>query len=243
METMFDPLLDRMYTAHRALLEAVEKADDPARLVERVQEMIEEARRAGANVATPQERDYLQSLLNFWGNWVFNHTRLFPNVDLYPAAPNAPRLPSPALQPAPYQSLVGEAPVNARGTGQPFIMASVVSPADGAEATVNESLSLTGMYANLRPGWRVFFMAQDSAGRMVLLDDGYNPDTRPEGGTWQADMPFIPPAPGVYRLGLLIAITAASASALLAARRGGTPLDATPEGVIPLFDLTVIVVR
>jgi hypothetical protein len=239
--------IDMIYAAHRALLSRVEKAASPPELVGDTEILIEQVRRAGASISASAERDYLQSLLTFWGNWIYKQIRIYPNTDLYPAAPGAwsSRMSgADALLARPFQTFAaGEAPPGAArllGTGQPFIMATLVTPADGASVRVSEAVSLMGLYANLRPSYALFIVTQDAIGRLTVLDAGYSPNEHPAGGSWQTAMPFVPGEAGVYRLGIVLAITPDSITALNDAFTAGRVLEGTPTGAIPFLDLVAI---
>lgn len=237
--------IDMIYTAHRALLERVERADNPAELVGDTEVLIDQVRRAGANITAADARDYLQSLLTFWGNWVYKQTRVYPNVDLYPPAPelsaqSAPENKPGVVRPRPYQPFAAESSGTARGSGQPFIMAAISSPPDGTTIRVGGSVPLTGLYANLRPSYLLCFVSLDSVGRLTVLDAGYSPVERPSSGTWQAETPFTPIEPGVYRLGIALAVTPEAGAILREAFAARRLLDSIPSGAIPLLDQIAI---
>jgi hypothetical protein len=241
--------IDMIYAAHRALLTRVEQAATPAELVGDTEILIEQVRRAGSSISAPAERDYLQSLLTFWGNWTYKQTRVYPNTDLYPAAPGAwesrvSGTENDGLLARPFQTFAaGEAPpgaVRALGTGQPFIMATLVSPADGASVRVSEAVSLVGLYANLRPAYTLFIVTQDAIGRLTALDGGFSPVEHPAGGSWQGAQPFVPGEAGVYRLGIVLAITPDATAALSDAFTAGRALESTPIGAVPFLDLVAI---
>jgi hypothetical protein len=58
-------------------------------LVKEVEGFIEEVRLSGREVADEDDREYLRSLLTFWGNWYYNHTRKYPNTNLELVTPEA----------------------------------------------------------------------------------------------------------------------------------------------------------
>lgn len=242
---MTTDFIEQIYRTHTDLLSQIEQSPDPTAHSDAVRLLIEQSRQAGAYVAAPNEREYIQSVLSFWGSWLYRHTRIYPNIDLYPVAPASqrPRPVTPTrVGPQPVQAFAAP-PAAVRATGQPFIMATITSPPDGTTISPSDELTLTGMYANLRPVWRLYFMAQDDIGRMTLLDDGFSPAERPDGGTWQPDTPFTAPQPGVYHLGLLLAITPEAITACRDAHATSQPLDTTPSGAIAFADLVALLVR
>src|SRR5262245_472700 len=126
-------MVDRAYAVHQDLLKQAETSSDPASLVSQVEDLIEQMRQSGAQVAAIEDRYYLQSLLTFWGNWVFKQTRTYPNTDLYPASPQAREAATFPVKPFLSFAAESAAPAPAAASperGQAFIMANVVSPAD-----------------------------------------------------------------------------------------------------------------
>jgi hypothetical protein len=238
-------MVDRAYAVHQDLLKQAETGSDPAGLVSQVEELIEQMRQSGAQVAAIEDRDYLQSLLTFWGNWVFKQTRMYPNTDLYPASPQARE--SAMFPVKPFQSFavptdVGPAPPPspAPARGQSFIMANIVSPNDGARFKVGESVALRGMYANFQPGWRVFFAAILQSNRVMVLDGGFSVDSALPGGMWEATAKMTFAEAGQYRIGLLLAVTPEAAQTLQAAFDRRSPLDSLPAGVVPFMNLCIV---
>jgi len=72
---------------HFDLLNEVDEAkDQPALLIPKIKEQIEEWRQAGEYISEAGERDYLRSILSFWGGFVFEHSepKEYPETDLYP---------------------------------------------------------------------------------------------------------------------------------------------------------------
>jgi hypothetical protein len=235
--------LEQIYQAHGDLLARVEQSSDETTLAANARALIDQARRAGTHIAGAQDREYIQSVLAFWGNWVYRQTKVYPNTELYPPPPvtaTASASSSTAPQSQPMTALPAAVSLPTRATGQPFIMANIVSPTDGATAVVNESLSLTGLYANLRPNWRMYFITQDQIGRITLLDSGYAPSIRPEAGTWQPEQSFTPTTTGIYHLGLLLAITPDAIDACRSAYHESRALDSTPNGAITFADLIAL---
>jgi len=55
-----------------------------------VKDLVESVRMAGREVKDEDDREYLRSLLTFWGNWVYNQTRTYPNINLEVFAGEAP---------------------------------------------------------------------------------------------------------------------------------------------------------
>lgn len=51
-------------------------------LIKEVERFIETVRQAGRDIADEDDREYLRSLLTFWGNWFYNQTRKYPNTNL-----------------------------------------------------------------------------------------------------------------------------------------------------------------
>lgn len=66
---------------HAEMLKATTGAATPERLIS-VKDLIESVRMAGRTVHDEDDREYLRSLLTFWGNWVYNQTRTYPNTNL-----------------------------------------------------------------------------------------------------------------------------------------------------------------
>ena len=58
--------------------------------IDAVKDLIESVRMAGRSVRDEDDREYLRSLLTFWGNWVYNQTRTYPNTNLEVYAGEAP---------------------------------------------------------------------------------------------------------------------------------------------------------
>ena len=50
-----------------------------------IEAFVESIRLAGRGVADEDDREYLRSLLSFWGNWLYGQTRTYPNTNLEPA--------------------------------------------------------------------------------------------------------------------------------------------------------------
>jgi hypothetical protein len=234
--------LDQVYRAHSDLLARVEAGGESSALIDEARALIEQARQAGVYVHSASDRDYMHSLLSFWGGWLFKQTRTYPNTDLYPAAPPAaPAASAPLPLPPNNFALPGSPPARPRASGQPFILASIAAPPDGTTAAIGEQIGLVGIYANLRPLWQLRFVAQDEIGRLILLDAGFSPTERPDAGTWSAS--FTPAAAGAYHLGVLLAITAEAVDVCRAAFEASRPLDATPDGAVTFADLVVLTVR
>jgi hypothetical protein len=301
---------ENAFKSHRELLKKVEESIDPPAMLEQVEQLIEQIRRAGARTADFQERDYMQSLLTFWGNWVYNQTRVYPNTDLYPPAPETPRAPSDVLQPnreqnfnppAPAQTVEssGVSPITiglviiafalililllvlpgrqqevnsfttptpepaattmideagdepsfaALGVAEnaaitePFIMVNVASPAEGQVFEAGEAITLNGVYANLRPNWRVFFVVQREGDdlSLMLVDGGYSAIVDYPTGTWEAPNSFELSGAGNYFVGVLLAITPEAMETLTESYQQQTSLDTLPEGVIPFLRLRSI---
>lgn len=74
---------------HQTLLKRLDSTPDFAALLPEVTRLMEQVRRIGEGTADPEERDYLRTLLAFWGNWVFGQTRVYPDTELYPPTPEA----------------------------------------------------------------------------------------------------------------------------------------------------------
>lgn len=236
--------IEQIYRVHSDLLGRVEQSGASPALVADAQALIAQARQAGRYVSAAQDREYIHTLLNFWGSWVYKQTRVYPNIDLYPAAPPGYTVigGDTPLSPPSAQSILPEAPAaKARATGQPFILASIAAPPDGTSAAAAEKIALVGIYANLRPAWQLHFITQDQIGRLTLLDEGFRPAERPDAGTWSAE--FTPATAGMYHLGVMLAITPAAAAACRAVFAEGRAFDATPEGAITFADLVVLTVR
>jgi hypothetical protein len=50
--------------------------------IKEIRGFVEAVRLAGREVVDEEDRDYLRSLLTFWGNWLYNQTRTYPNTNL-----------------------------------------------------------------------------------------------------------------------------------------------------------------
>ncbi|MBC7812158.1 MAG: hypothetical protein H7175_13470 [Burkholderiales bacterium] len=173
---------------------------------------------------------------------------MYPNTSLYPASPEAlaqaqtssmveiamPRLPA-------EQTFFAVASPAGIGTGQPFILASVMSPANGSAVQRGADIPLSGIYANLQSGWRLFFVAQlGEEAALSVLDEGYAPAAT--SGAWNAAQRWTPSAVplGIYYVGLALAITPEAISVLQAAQRSSTPLAEAPVGCIVFGHLSVV---
>jgi len=242
---MTDQQVQAVYQLHQTLLNRVQSGNVDDDLVAAAQSTMEQMRQMGGRVGGISERDYLQSLLSFWGNWLFNQTGVYPNTSLYPASPEAlaqaqtssmveiamPRLPA-------EQTFFAVASPAGIGTGQPFILASVMSPANGSTVQRGADIPLSGIYANLQTGWRLFFVAQlGEESALSVLDEGYAPTAT--SGAWNAAQRW-KPLVGVYSMGLVLAITPEAISVLQAAQRSSTPLAEAPVGCIVFGRLSVV---
>lgn len=252
---MADQQVQAVYQLHQSLLKRVQAGSADDDIVTAAQSALEQMRQIGERVGSISERDYLQSLLSFWGNWLFNQTGIYPNTSLYPAAPDAlaqaqastmveiamPRLPIAAEQTFFAGSSQGGGG-GMGGTGQPFILASVISPANGSTEQRGADIPLSGMYANLQPSWRLFFVAQSGEeAALSVLDEGYAPAAT--SGAWNAVQRWTPSQVGIVYIGLALAITPEALSMLQAAYRSGTPLAEMPVGAGCILFARLSVVR
>lgn len=238
---MSDMTLDQLYQEHSQLLQEIEKTDDPIELVSDAEELVAAGRRMGERINAQQDRDYLQSILNFWASWLYRQTRRYPNIDLYPPAldainvraESAPAVPTPryaAAMPAKPNDLL--APAN-----EGYLMVQIAYPSHGATLKLNEAVSFMGVYRHLRPIYRLFFTSHDELGRIYVLDEGFSPAELPESGSWHSPQVFTPREAGLFRLGIALAITTEAREKLQNAYQAGRPIDQTPEGAIPFADL------
>lgn len=225
-----------IYAEHHNMLRQVEIRSDDTALVRDVKTWIEQVRRTGETISALDERDYLQSLLTFWGNWVYQQTRVFPNIDLYP--PPAP--PELVLRPPAFQMFA--APQSQEQTqGIPFIMANIVQPTSGTEVKRGETVTLQGTYTNLQPDWRVFFIGQmRGAVEVQVLHSGFTPPAPRISGTWLGTTAL--QEAGVMHLGILIGVTPDAATAIESAYNTRQSLRTVPLGAVALADLCLITI-
>jgi hypothetical protein len=66
---------------HAEMLRATSGPATPESIAS-VKNLVESVRMAGRSVQDEDDREYLRSLLTFWGNWVYNQTRTYPNTNL-----------------------------------------------------------------------------------------------------------------------------------------------------------------
>jgi hypothetical protein len=76
---------EQLQTRHEELLS---QQDSEAEILDQVREYITQARRAGTMIGSPQERDQLRANLRYWSGYVYEHTDVYPNAELAPAARN-----------------------------------------------------------------------------------------------------------------------------------------------------------
>jgi hypothetical protein len=246
---MADQQVEAVYQLHQSLLNRVQAGNVDDDVLSAAQSTLEQMRQTGARVGSISERDYLQSLLSFWGNWLFNQTGVYPNTSLYPASPDALTQAQAATMveiavphlPIAEQTFFAVSSQVASGTGQPFILASVISPANGGTVQRGADMPLSGMYANLQAAWRLFFVMQaGEESAMSVLDEGYAPVA--PSGVWNAVQRWTASASplGIYYVGLALAITPEAISTLQTAYRSGTPLAEAPVGSILFGRLSVV---
>lgn len=77
---------------HNELLRRMSGAATAEQLRE-IEQFIAAVRQAGRTVADPDDREYLRSILTFWGNRVYGETRTYPNTNLEPSEQPAPETP------------------------------------------------------------------------------------------------------------------------------------------------------
>jgi len=53
-------------------------------LIADIRKFVEDVRLAGRDIVDDDDREYLRSLLTFWGNWIYNQTRTYPNTNIEP---------------------------------------------------------------------------------------------------------------------------------------------------------------
>ncbi|MCS7070888.1 MAG: hypothetical protein NZM00_05235, partial [Anaerolinea sp.] len=224
-----------------------------AETIARVRQLILDLRRAGAVLIDRHDRDYVQSLVNFWAHWIAQRTAEQLDTELYPLDPAA-RLSAreagtaPArealLRPVPGQGFPtgSSALVGTGGSGLPFIMVNLIKPAHNARVYLGETLTLTGIYANLQQGWRLYFIGHSQDGAARVLDPGSTVETGLS-GMWEVISrdPF--PEAGTYHLGVLVAITPDAAAMLSRAYNAGTALRTALVGVLPFTLLSTVIVH
>ncbi len=87
---MPDPLtFSQIRAQHTAYLRRSGEGAPSPELVAELQNFVESARLAGQDIVDDDDRDYLRSLLTFWGNWLYNQTRTYPNTNLELFTPEA----------------------------------------------------------------------------------------------------------------------------------------------------------
>jgi hypothetical protein len=118
-----------------------------------------------------------------------------------------------------------------------------VSPANSAQLAVGQPVPLTGMYANVRPPAQLFCFSHDTQGRLHVLDEGYTPQASIDRGIWLANQPFTPPEPGIYRLGVVLAIIPEAVERCQQAFSQAQPLTALPPGALAFDDLVAVIAR
>ncbi len=104
-------IFETLQTEHVNLLDQLDTGTDdvPKPSIDVVRDYIERVRVAAASVAGPRERDQLRANLNFWGAYVYEHTRTYPETALSPARPDLiePRHQKPRWQS--YRELIANA--------------------------------------------------------------------------------------------------------------------------------------
>ncbi len=253
----------QLFTVHRDLLRCVETETTgvhtlhdhtiSAETIARARQLVLELRRAGAVITDRLDRDYVQSLVNFWANWIAQRTAEHLDTELYPVDPAArpsarEGTAAPArealLRPVPGQGFPtgSSALVGTGGSGLPFIMVNVIKPAHNARVYQGEALTLSGIYANLQQGWRLYFIGHSQDGAARVLDPGSTVETGLS-GIWEVISrdPF--PEAGTYHLGVLVAITPDAAAMLSRAYSAGTALRTALVGVLPFTLLSTVIVH
>lgn len=263
VNTVPSPDIQHLFALHKDLLRCVEAEETAvhtlhehstsAETIARARQLIFDLRRAGSIVTDSQDRDYLHTLAIFWANWIQGRTNDRPGTDLYPLDPTArpssrdseTALPREALlRPIPGQGFTSgsSALVNASGAGLPFIMANVLKPAHNTRMYLGDTLTLSGMYANLQQGWRLYFIGHSQDGAARVLDPGSAVETATS-GVWEVISrdPF--PEAGTYHLGILVAVTPDASAMLSRAYSTGTTLRTALVGVLPFTLLSTLIVH
>ncbi|MDX2161598.1 MAG: hypothetical protein SF162_09755 [bacterium] len=233
------------FAAHHQMLEKIDDADNPTAFVPEIQTLIERMRRMGTTLRSVQSRDHLSSLITFWGNYVYNLTRIYPETALYPLDPSVFAVRPPALQAfSAAPSLNAPAtPLRITTGGAGMILVSLLSPLSGTTLAAGSSIVISGMYVNLRPEYRVYCFSESADGRLTILDGGYSPRPAEPNGTWSLREAVTFTQPGLALLGVLLAVTPDAARAAASAFDENVPLAAAPVGAIPFSSLAIVTVQ
>src|SRR5574341_1606836 len=76
------PLFSTIRTKHAELLRQSSQGAVAPDFIKEIRKFVESVRIAGREIVNEDDRDYLRSLLTFWGNWLYNQTRTYPNTNL-----------------------------------------------------------------------------------------------------------------------------------------------------------------
>jgi hypothetical protein len=80
-------LLDTFQRRHQERLDQLQRGEVNEAFVDDVQALVADMRQAGSAVASPAERGQLRALMRFWGNVVYDHTGVYPDMTLQPLDP------------------------------------------------------------------------------------------------------------------------------------------------------------
>ena len=69
---------------HAECLRLCNQAAISPELIADIRKFVEDVRLAGRDIVDDDDREYLRSLLTFWGNWIYNQTRTYPNTNIEP---------------------------------------------------------------------------------------------------------------------------------------------------------------
>ena len=84
---------------HESLLQKQQKVTDENQqeFIKDVREYIEQAKRAGSNIASTRERDQIRANLRYWGNYIYSIDKTFPDTELAPSMVTEKRLVAPII--------------------------------------------------------------------------------------------------------------------------------------------------
>ncbi len=85
-------LFETLQKTHIELIEFIEKPDlSNDQSSARVENFIEELKKAGTFIADPRQRNQLRTLLRYWGSFIYENTGTFPDTQLLPSNVSEPR--------------------------------------------------------------------------------------------------------------------------------------------------------
>ncbi len=70
---------------HLALLQKFKDQQPSEELIQEVEAYIQEVKTAGKDIPSSQERDQLRANLRFWGAFIFDQKKVFPDIQLWPS--------------------------------------------------------------------------------------------------------------------------------------------------------------